>query len=100
ATAELFGAHIAGDEDHNYLRTGDLGFMYEGELFVCGRTKDLIIVRGVNCYPADIEAIVERAAPEIRHGCVAAFSVENEEQEALVVVAEVRDENALPDTKA
>ncbi|OBA80737.1 fatty acyl-AMP ligase [Mycobacterium sp. 1164966.3] len=99
ATAELFGAHIAGDEGHTYLRTGDLGFMYEGELFVCGRTKDLIIVRGVNCYPADIEAVVERAAPEIRHGCVAAFSVENEEQEALVVVAEVRDENTLPDTK-
>jgi thioester reductase-like protein len=100
ATSDLFGAHIAGDEEHIYLRTGDLGFMYEGELFVCGRTKDLIIVRGVNCYPADIEAVVERAAPEIRHGCVAAFSVEDEDQEALVVVAEVRDENALPDTKA
>jgi thioester reductase-like protein len=103
ATEELFGARIAGDaaeDDRTYLRTGDLGFMYEGELFVCGRTKDLIIVRGVNCYPADIEAIVERAAPEIRHGCVAAFSVEQEEQEALVVVAEVRDANALPDTKA
>ena len=62
-TAEMFGARIAGDEEHTYLRTGDLGFLYEGELFVCGRTKDLIIVRGVNCYPADIEAIVERSAP-------------------------------------
>ena len=51
ATAEFFGARIAGDEEHTYLRTGDLGFIYEGELFVCGRTKDLIIVRGVNCYP-------------------------------------------------
>ncbi|OBH89410.1 fatty acyl-AMP ligase [Mycobacterium sp. E2733] len=99
-TADVFGARIAGDDGHTYLRTGDLGFLYEGELFVCGRTKDLIIVRGVNCYPSDIEAIVERSAAQVRHGCVAAFSVEREEQEALVVVAEVRDESALPDAKA
>jgi thioester reductase-like protein len=99
-TAETFGARIAGDEEHTYLRTGDLGFLYEGELFVCGRTKDLIIIRGVNCYPSDIEAVVERSAEQVRNGCVAAFSVEREEQEALVVVAEVRDEHALPDGKA
>jgi thioester reductase-like protein len=99
-TAEIFGARIAGDDQHTYLRTGDLGFLYEGELFVCGRTKDLIIVRGVNCYPSDIEAVVERSAAQIRHGCVAAFSVEGEEKEALVVVAEVRDERDLPDGKA
>lgn len=96
-TAETFGARIAGDDEHTYLRTGDLGFLYEGELFVCGRTKDLIIVRGVNCYPSDIEAVVERAAAQVRHGCVAAFSVERDEEEALVVVAEVRDGNDLPD---
>ncbi|BBU23381.1 thioester reductase domain-containing protein [Mycobacterium xenopi] len=99
-TAETFEARIAGDEEHTYLRTGDLGFLYEGELFVCGRTKDLIIVRGVNCYPSDIEAVVERSASQVRDGCVAAFSVENADQEALVVVAEVRDEHALPDAKA
>ncbi len=99
-TAETFGARIAGDEEHTFLRTGDLGFLYEGELFVCGRSKDLIIVRGVNCYPSDIEAIVERSAPQVRKGCVAAFSVEREEQEALVVIAEVRDQDALPDPKA
>jgi thioester reductase-like protein len=99
-TAETFGARIAGDDDHTYLRTGDLGFLYEDELFVCGRSKDLIIVRGVNCYPGDIEAIVERSAAQVRVGCVAAFSVEREEQEALVVVAEVREERALPDAKA
>src|SRR6516225_2323715 len=99
-TAEAFGARIAGDENHTYLRTGDLGFLYEGELFVCGRSKDLIIVRGVNCYPSDVEAIVERSAAQVRHGCVAAFSVEREEQEALVVIAEVRDEHDLPDAKA
>lgn len=100
ASAETFEARIAGDEDHTYLRTGDLGFLYEGELFVCGRSKDLIIVRGVNCYPSDIEAVVEKSAAQVRHGCVAAFSVERDEQETLVVVAEVRDENTLPDGKA
>ena len=100
ATAETFGARIAGDDEHTYLRTGDLGFLYEGELFVCGRTKDLIIVRGVNCYPSDVEAVVERSAGQIRRGCIAAFSVERDDHEALVVVAEVRDEHALPDGKA
>jgi thioester reductase-like protein len=100
-TAAMFGARIPGDDEHAYLRTGDLGFLYEGELFVCGRIKDLIIVRGVNCYPSDIEAIVERSsAAQVRKGCVAAFSVEHEEQEVLVVVAEVRDERALPDASA
>ena len=99
-TAETFGARIKGDDEHTYLRTGDLGFLYEGELFVCGRTKDLIIVRGVNCYPSDIEAVVERSAAQVRHGCVAAFSVEPEDEEVLVVVAEVRNERDLPDAKA
>jgi thioester reductase-like protein len=98
-TEQTFGARIAGDEDRAYLRTGDLGFLHEGELFYCGRSKDLIIVRGVNCYPQDVEAIVERSAPQVRLGCIAAFSVELAEQEALVVVAEVRDERALPDAK-
>ncbi|ORW06846.1 fatty acyl-AMP ligase, partial [Mycobacterium lacus] len=98
-TAEVFGARIAGDDHHTYLRTGDLGFLYEGELFVCGRTKDLIIVRGVNCYPSDIEAIVGQDA-HVRDGCVAAFSVERDEGEVPVVVAEVRDGQALPDAHA
>ena len=97
---ETFAGRIVGDEEHTYLKTGDLGFLHEGELFVCGRSKDLIIVRGVNCYPADIEAIVERSTSDVRQGCVAALSVELDEQEALVVVAEVRDEQALPDGKA
>lgn len=98
-SAEMFEARIVGDDEHTYLRTGDLGFLYEGELFVCGRRKDLIIVRGVNCYPSDIEAVVERSAAQVRGGCVAAFSVERGEQEALVVVAEVRDKDALPDAR-
>ena len=99
-SAETFGARLAGVDQHTYLRTGDLGFLYEDELFVCGRTKDLIIIRGVNSYPSDIEAIVERSAAQVRKGCVAAFSVEHEDEEVLVVVAEVPQERALPDAKA
>jgi thioester reductase-like protein len=99
-SAQMFAARIAGDDENTYLRTGDLGFLYEGELFVCGRTKDLIIVRGVNTYPSDVEAVVERSAAQVRNGCVVAFSVEHEEQEVLVVVAEVRDGQELPDGKA
>ncbi|MDI3314412.1 MAG: thioester reductase domain-containing protein [Mycobacterium sp.] len=99
-SARTFHARIVGDDEHGYLRTGDLGFLHEGELFVCGRSKDLIIVRGVNCYPSDIEAVVERSAEQVRDGCVAAFSVERDEQEALVVVAEVRNGRALPNAAA
>jgi thioester reductase-like protein len=97
-TNELFGARVSNDpEDRNgYLRTGDLGFFYEDELFVCGRIKDLIIIRGVNYYPQDIETIVESASRKIRKGGVAAFDVD-EEGEALVVVAEVRNPKDLPD---
>jgi thioester reductase-like protein len=98
-SVQTFQARIAGDDEHTYLRTGDLGFLYEGELFVCGRTKDLIIVRGVNSYPGDIETVVEQAA-EVRKGCVAAFSTERDDEEVLVVVAEVRDADTLPDGKA
>jgi thioester reductase-like protein len=78
------------------LRTGDLGFLHEGELYVCGRIKDLIIIRGVNYYPQDIETIVEAASPKIRTGCVVAFDA-GEEGESLVVLAEVKRGGDLPD---
>ncbi|NJN75756.1 MAG: hypothetical protein HC796_05520 [Synechococcaceae cyanobacterium RL_1_2] len=71
------------------MRTGDLGFVMAGELFVTGRLKDLIIVRGRNHYPQDIELTVERAHPALRLGCGAAFAVEQGETEGLVVVQEV-----------
>jgi thioester reductase-like protein len=97
-TREIFENTIANDpEDRKrYLRTGDLGFLHKGELFVCGRLKDLIIVRGVNYYPQDVEHIVESASGKIRTGGVAAFNGLNEE-EGLVVVAEVRRRKDLPD---
>jgi acyl-CoA synthetase (AMP-forming)/AMP-acid ligase II len=72
-----------------YLRTGDLGFMKEGELFVTGRLKDLIIVNGRNHYPDDIERTVEAASPAVRPSCTAAFSIEVQNEERVVLVAEI-----------
>src|SRR5437667_1318313 len=98
---ETFQGTIANDRTgHGYLRTGDLGFLHEGELFVCGRVKDLIIVRGVNYYPQDIEAIVESGSPEIRKGCTTAFSVDVDGEARVVVVAEVKNERHLPSAAA
>ena len=53
--AVVFGARLAGNEYCQYLRTGDLGFLWDGELYICGRLKDMIILRGRNIYPTDIE---------------------------------------------
>jgi acyl-CoA synthetase (AMP-forming)/AMP-acid ligase II len=79
----------AGEEDAEpFLRTGDLGFLDRGELFVTGRLKDLIIIRGRNLYPQDIELTVERSHPALRPGCGAAFSIDLGDEERLVVVHE------------
>jgi acyl-CoA synthetase (AMP-forming)/AMP-acid ligase II len=86
-TGKVFRARIAG-EDGEYLRTGDLGFIRSGELFVTGRIKDLIIVGGRNIYPQDVEAAAVRADPDVR--TAAAFSVWHESSEQLCVVAEAR----------
>lgn len=85
-TRRVFGARIAG-ELGGYLRTGDLGFVRSGELFVTGRIKDLIIVNGRNIYPQDVEANVGRVDPSIR--MAAAFSIPGDNSEQLCVIAEV-----------
>jgi len=74
--------------DGPFLRTGDLGFLYEGQLYVSGRLKDMIIVRGVNRYPQDIEETVERASQLIQAGSVGAFAMNHDDRERLVIVAE------------
>jgi fatty acid CoA ligase FadD21 len=85
-----FGATLVdpspGTPDGPWLRTGDLGFIYEGELFIVGRIKDLLIIRGRNHYPEDIEATVQ----EITCGRVAAISVSVDSTERLVTVVEVK----------
>ncbi len=88
-TQETFEAYLADTGEGPYLRTGDLGFCHEGELFVTGRLKDLMIIRGQNYYPQDIELTVERSDRALRPGCGAAFSIMGETEEQLVVVQEV-----------
>jgi acyl-CoA synthetase (AMP-forming)/AMP-acid ligase II len=88
-TAETFGALPMGDGHGPFLRTGDLGFLRADELYIVGRLKDVIIIRGQNYYPQDIEEAVEALGPGFRsHGC-AAFSVDLEGEERLIVAQEI-----------
>ena len=91
ATSATFDARIEGDGgDEHWLRTGDLGFMDEsGELFITGRAKDMLIVRGINYYPQDIENTVYNSHPVLRRHFGAVFSVPGESGEKLVLVQEV-----------
>jgi len=93
ATESDFRARLsgtgAGTGEGPFLRTGDYGFLRDGELYVTGRLKDLIIIRGRNHYPQDIERTAERSHPDLRPGCGAAFSVDVGGEERLVIVHEV-----------
>jgi thioester reductase-like protein len=96
-TKAVFHAELSSEPDRTWLRSGDLGFLHDGELFLCGRSKDIIIVRGTNYYPQDVELLVEKDRA-VRKGCVAAFSHDTGQRERLVVVAEVKDASqVLPD---
>jgi acyl-CoA synthetase (AMP-forming)/AMP-acid ligase II len=88
-TQRCFHARLFNDGSGPFLRTGDLGFMVNGELVPAGRIKDLIIVRGRKHYPQDIEKTVEDCHKAIRAGYVAAFVLNQNEEERLVVVAEI-----------
>ncbi|MDD1750020.1 MAG: AMP-binding protein, partial [Methanothrix sp.] len=88
-SAADFGACLDDTGEGPYLRTGDLGFIKDGQIYVTGRWKDLVIIRGRNYYPSDIETIVQESHPDLRGGAGAAFSVDVSGHENLVVVQEV-----------
>jgi acyl-CoA synthetase (AMP-forming)/AMP-acid ligase II len=87
-TERTFRARIDGEEG-SFLRTGDLGFLWDEELFLCGRAKDVIIKAGNNYFAEDVERSAERSHPSLRTGCGAAFAVEAAGAERLVIVHEV-----------
>ena len=88
-TANTFQATLANNSDKTYLRTGDLGFIQDGELYITGRIKDMMILWGRNHYPQHIEETVETCHPALRPNHGAAFSVEVNGEEQLVVAHEI-----------
>ncbi|MBR8835868.1 MAG: amino acid adenylation domain-containing protein [Stigonema ocellatum SAG 48.90 = DSM 106950] len=89
-TKQTFQAYLADSEEGPFLRTGDLGFLRGDELFITGRLKDLIVIRGRNHYPQDIEKTVEQSHPALQLSSSAAFSIEAALEERLVVAIEVK----------
>jgi acyl-CoA synthetase (AMP-forming)/AMP-acid ligase II len=87
-SGQVFDNSIINDFNggHAYLRTGDLGFLREEELFVCGRLKDMIILRGQNYYPEDLEAAVEKSSGKIQIGSVVAFRGPDGEERLIVAI--------------
>ncbi|MDK8182715.1 fatty acyl-AMP ligase [Paenibacillus sp. UMB4589-SE434] len=92
ASADTFAACLSDTGGGPYLRTGDLGFIHEGELFITGRLKDLIIIRGQNYYPQDIEQIAAGCHSEINAASTAAFSIDVQGKEELVILCEMNRE--------
>lgn len=90
-TAAVFGAELDG---RRWLRTGDLGFAIDGELHVTGRIKDVIIVRGRNVFPTDVEDAVQAADRRLRAGCGAAFAVATPDGDGVAIVQETSEQNA------
>ncbi len=90
ATQRTFAAYTAGTNQGPFLRTGDLGFLHQRQLYIAGRLKDVVIIRGMNHYPQDIELTAFESDPAFMPNGAAAFAVEENGQEQLVVVLEVR----------
>lgn len=89
-TTETFKAYLADTQTGPYLRTGDLGFLRNGKLFMTGRLKDMIIIRGRNFYPHDIELVAEQSHCALRPGFSAAFSIDVNGIEQLALTLEVK----------
>src|SRR5688572_29494045 len=98
-TFDTFHAYLAETGEGPFLRTGDLGFMKNGQLFVTGRLKDLIVIRGRNLYPQDIERTTEQSHSALRPASGAAFSVEVAGEERLVVVQEIAQRQVVNPTE-
>jgi acyl-CoA synthetase (AMP-forming)/AMP-acid ligase II len=95
---QTFHARVAEDaSERRWLRTGDLGFVWAGELFVAGRIKDLVIVRGRNHYPQDLELSAQSVSDDLRPGCGAAFTLDEGDESTLVIVQELRADDATID---
>lgn len=89
-TKQIFGNHLNNDPSIPYLRTGDLGFLNQENLYVTGRIKDLIIINGMNYYPQDLEQLIIQSATEFESCSAAAFSIEMQGVEKLVILQEVK----------
>lgn len=89
-TEKTFQARMDGDDSRRYLRTGDLGFIEDSQLFIAGRIKDVIIINGQTVFPQDVELTIQQATPLIRPGCIAVFDLHPMADDSeIVVVAEV-----------
>jgi acyl-CoA synthetase (AMP-forming)/AMP-acid ligase II len=97
-TDRTFCAYTKDTKEGPFLRTGDLGFLKDGELYITGRIKDLIIIRGANHYPQDLEWSVQHLNPVFRPDCGAAFSIEAGGEERLVIVQEIERHSENVDT--
>lgn len=98
-TENIFRARLSDTGDGPFLRTGDLGFLHDGNLFITGRYKDMIILYGRNYYPTDIEVISEKAHPDIQQGTSAAFSISINGEEKVVIILEHRKDVLNPNVE-
>jgi acyl-CoA synthetase (AMP-forming)/AMP-acid ligase II len=93
-TVSVFGARIAGSGEGPFLRTGDLGFLANGELFITGRIREVLVIGGRSLYATDVEGAAEDSTPALRHNCAAAFMIETGGRKRAALVAEVREDEA------
>lgn len=96
ATQEVFGARLSDSDEGPFMRTGDLGFFYQENLYITGRIKDIIILNGRNHYPQDIERTAEKSHPSIIQGACVAFSIDRASGEQLVIMVEINPRYRWP----